>query len=164
MAPPIQFLSHSPAIDQAKQDSITLLIFPEMAIPGYLISDEWERETFLNECVNCGEQIRQASSNITIVFGNVAVDWHHKNEDGRVRKYNALFVAENGQFITHPKTRQPFYIKLLMPNYREFDDNRHYYDPRKLAHEYNLELNDLIEPVPSQLGRLGCMLFSLHLR
>lgn len=142
----------------AVDEGVDLLVFPEMAVPGYLIGDEWERNAFLRECEACGESIKNASRNITVVFGNIGVDWSRKNEDGRVRKYNSLFVVENGHFISHPATGLPFFIKMLMPNYREFDDNRHFFDPRKLAYENNLALEDLLQPVPSRLGQLGCIL------
>lgn len=150
-----QILTH---IEQAQRDQIDLLLLPEMCVPGYLIGDEWERSAFLRECEAWGEKICAASQGITVVFGNIAVDWLQKNEDGRERKYNALFVAENGTFIAHPTTSQNFFIKTLMPNYREFDDNRHFHDPRKLAYELKLPLEDLIQPVPSRLGKLGCVL------
>lgn len=146
------------AIAAAKLDQIDLILFPEMAIPGYLLGDEWERLSFLHECRAVGEQICRAAVGITVIFGNIALDEHNINEDGRVRKYNALFAAEHAQFIPHPTTNQPFFIKILMPNYREFDDNRYFFDPRKLAHEQRLNLGDLIEPIPSQLGRLGAVL------
>lgn len=148
-------LSH---IEQARQDHVDLLALPEMCVPGYLLGDEWERSAFLRECEECGEQIRQASRGMTIIFGNVAVDWQNKNEDGRERKYNALFAAEDGEWLKHPVTEQPFFIKMLMPNYREFEDNRHFYDPRKLAFERNFALEDLIQPIPSRLGKLGGIL------
>lgn len=144
---------------RAAQDAgVHILVFPEMAIPGYLLGDEWERNAFLQECEDCGELIRQTSQNITVIFGNVAVDRSRKNEDGRARKYNALFAAENGEFLRHPTTGQAFYIKMLMPNYREFDDNRHFHDPRKLAHENQWTWEDMIAPVPSRWGKLGCIL------
>ncbi|MFA7160399.1 MAG: nitrilase-related carbon-nitrogen hydrolase, partial [Kiritimatiellia bacterium] len=86
------------AIASAKRQRARIIIFPELAIPGYLIGDNWEREAFLRECEECGRKILRAARGITVVFGNVAVDWKKKNEDGRVRKYNALFIAENGKF------------------------------------------------------------------
>lgn len=146
------------AIEQAKREMVDIIVFPEMAIPGYLLGDEWERPSFLQECEDCGEKIRQASQDITVIFGNIALDPSKKNEDGRIRKYNACFIAEDGQFITHPNTHLPFFIKFLMPNYREFDDNRHFYDPRKLAFELDLTWQSMIEPVPSRWGKLGCLI------
>ena len=145
-------------IEDAKNAAIDIIVFSEMAIPGYLLGDEWERNSFLKDCEHCGDRVREASHGICVIFGNVGIDWKAKNEDGRVRKYNAAFVAENGQFVEHPRTHQSFFIKTLMPNYREFDDNRHFYDPRKLAYERGLHLVDMIQPASTRHGLLGCFL------
>lgn len=143
------------AIARAKADAVDLILFPEMSIPGYLLGDEWERDSFLVDCERCGEDVKKASVGITVIFGNVAVDWHKKNEDGRPRKYNALFVAEDGCFIKHCVTQQDFFIKMLMPNYREFDDNRHFFDPRKLAFELGTPLANLVKVIKSKHGNIG---------
>ena len=103
-------------IAEAKRDGIDLIVFPEMAIPGYLLGDEWEHAAFLRECEACGEEVRAASTGITAMFGNVGLDWLKKNEDGRVRKYNALFTAEDGRFIGPCGSPYPFVSKTLMPN------------------------------------------------
>ena len=145
-------------IAEAKKAGIQLLIFPEMAIPGYLLGDEWERAAFLRECEVCGDEIRMASAGLTVIFGNVGLDWNLKNEDGRTRKYNALFVAESGRFIGPRDGPYPFVIKTLMPNYREFDDSRYFYDTRKLACELGRPLNSLITPVVAECGRIGAVL------
>lgn len=146
------------AIAAAKRQKAELIVFPEMAIPGYLIGDNWEREAFLRECAACGEQIRRAAQGLTIVFGNVGLDWNRKNEDGRVRKYNALFVAENGKFAVSTKSPYNFIIKTLLPNYREFDDSRYFFDLAKLALELKKRPEDLIAPVSAGGLRLGCAL------
>lgn len=145
-------------IDQAHADGVNLLIFPEMAIPGYLLGDEWEREAFLRECEACGEAAREAAQDLVVVFGNVAMDWERRNEDGRVRKYNALFIADHGRFIGPAPSPYPFVIKALMPNYRQFDDSRHFFDLRKLAYERGVPIETLMQPVNTRAGRLGCML------
>ncbi|MEI6167207.1 MAG: NAD(+) synthase [bacterium] len=146
-------------IAAAKQAGRQLLVFPEMAIPGYLLGDEWERAAFLRECEACGDEIRAAASaGLTVVFGNVGLDWHLKNEDGRTRKYNALFVAESGRFIGPVDGPYPFVIKTLMPNYREFDDSRYFHDTRKLACELGKPLSALIAPVNTACGRMGAVL------
>lgn len=146
------------SIDRARQAGIQLIAFPEMAIPGYLLGDEWERPAFLRECEACGEQVREAARGITVVFGNVGLDWKRINEDGRVRKYNALFIAEAGRFLGPASGVYPFVIKTLMPNYREFDDSRHFYDVRKLAAEQGMTVDALIGPVKTALGRIGAVL------
>ena len=45
-------------------------------------------------------------------------------------KYNALFVAQNGKLVQPDSMPYPFVIKTLMPNYREFDDTRHFFSLR----------------------------------
>lgn len=145
-------------IENAKTDGIELIIFSEMAIPGYLIGDEWERLSFIRECEACGERIKEHTEGITAIFGNVGVDWNRYNEDGRVRKYNALFIAENRKFIHHPVTGYPFVIKTLLPNYREFDDSRHFFDLRKYALENNKTLEELVVPMKTSVGQIGCVL------
>lgn len=56
----------------------------------------------------------------------------------------------------------PFRIKTLQPNYREFDDTRHFYSLRKLAVELGKNITDLLQPVNVTLSRkklkLGCIL------
>jgi len=146
------------AIATAKRQKAKLVVFPEMVIPGYLIGDNWEREAFLRECEDCGRKIREAAQGITIIFGNVGLDWGKKNEDGRIRKYNALFVAENKTFIGPAKSPYKFIIKTLSPNYREFDESRYFYDLRKLALELNKNPEELISPIKACGLNLGCLL------
>jgi NAD+ synthase (glutamine-hydrolysing) len=143
-------------IKDARTDGVKLVIFPEMAVPGYLIGDEWEHEAFLRECEDCGREICAASKDLIVIFGNVGLDWHKRNEDGRVRKYNALFVAEDGRCDGPINGPYNFVIKTLHPNYREFDDSRHFFDLRKLALEQRRPLEDLVSPVKTSAGLLAC--------
>ncbi len=83
-------------IREAKDNSAHLIIFPEMSIPGYLLGDTWEQTAFIKDCEECGQDIIEASKDIAIIFGNVAVDWNKKNTDGRPRKFNALFTWQAG--------------------------------------------------------------------
>ena len=145
-------------IDAARTDGVELVAFPEMAVPGYLIGDEWERQAFLRECESCGHRLREAGRGLVVVFGNVGLDWRRRNEDGRVRKYNALFVAEDGRFVGPEGGVYDFVIKTLLPNYREFDDSRHFFDLRKLAIEENRRIDDLIAPVRTRAWSLGGIL------
>ncbi len=147
------------AIAAASRDGVRLLVFPEMAIPGYLLADEWERPAFLRECTACGDAVRTAARDLTVIFGNVAVDPKRCNEDGRLRKYNALFVAQAGRFVIPDNGLEyPFLAKTLMPNYREFDDSRHFYDNCKLARETGRRLQDIIVPLDLDSHRVGALL------
>jgi NAD+ synthase (glutamine-hydrolysing) len=147
---------------QAKAASVDLLLFPEMAIPGYLIGDTWEQTAFLRDCQYWGNTVIEKTENLCVLFGNVAVDWKKKNDDGRVRKYNALFAAQNGKLIDDGTFPYPFRIKTLQPNYREFDDDRHFYSLRKLAQELRKPVEELLQPVSVIINghpyKLGCLL------
>jgi len=145
-------------IHAAEKDGVDVVAFPEMAVPGYLIGDEWEHEAFLGECEACGRELLSAARTTVAVFGNVAVDPHKRNEDGRVRKYNALFVAEDGQAVRAQGAPYPFVVKTLLPNYREFDDSRHFFDLRQLALECERPVGDMIAPVKTERFSLGCLL------
>lgn len=146
------------SMQTARQQGAELIVFPEMAVPGYLLGDEWERPAFLRECEDCGNSIRENCGKLVTVFGNVAIDHSRKNEDGRVRKYNAAFIAYDGQFLGPENSPCAFVSKTLMPNYREFDDSRHFFDLRKLAQENGLAPTQMISPVKTPLGLIGCML------
>ncbi len=149
-------------IADAKEKDADVIIFPEMAIPGYFLGDTWEQSSFLADCMEYGKEIIAASKDIVILFGNIAVDWKKKNNDGRVRKYNAFFAAQNGKLIHPDNMPYPFMIKTLMPNYREFDDTRHFFSLQKLARELGTSPDQLISPLTFKVNgkryRVGCLL------
>lgn len=149
-------------IADAQRQHADLVIFPEMAIPGYLIGDAWEQTAFVEECEACGEEIIAASRGIAVIFGNVAVDWAKKNNDGRPRKYNAFFTAQDGRLVPPGGMPYPFVVKTLMPNYREFDDTRHFFSLQKLAREIGVPAESLLAPVRlavrGKTYAVGCLL------
>ena len=149
-------------IQQAKAGQADLVLFPEMSIPGYLLGDTWEQPAFLRDCEAWGIKIAQAADTICVLFGNVAVDWQKSGDDGRVRKYNAFFAARGGQFVTDERFPYPFRIKTLQPNYREFDDDRHFFSLRKLAQELDTTAECLLQPIRVKLGdrtlKIGALL------
>lgn len=149
-------------IQQAAGLSADIIIFPEMSIPGYLLGDTWEQSAFLRDCEYFGAQVIAAAQNICVMFGNVGVDWQQTGDDGRVRKYNAFFIAQNGILQKSEKSPYPFCIKTLHPNYREFDDTRYFYSSRKLAGEMDCRIENLLQPITLELKnrqiRIGCLL------
>lgn len=103
-----------------------VIVFPEMSVPGYLIGDLWEREAFISDVQMLNKKICNAAreAGIVVVFGTVITDrGFEKGEDGKRRKYNGALIAA-GDMID-------FAIKTLQPNYRIFDDDRHFYSARK---------------------------------
>lgn len=149
-------------IAEAKSQKADLVIFPELAIPGYLLGDTWEQNAFLRDCEYWAKKIIDASDTICTIFGNVAIDWEKRGDDGRVRKYNACFTAYQQRLWGDDNYPYPFRIKTLLPNYREFEDTRHFYSSRKLAIELGVPVANLIKPVHVPLtGKaltVGCIL------
>jgi len=160
--PDINFHTMLSMIASARDQRADIIIFPEMAIPGYLLGDTWEQPAFLRDCELFGQRIVEASADICIVFGNVGIDWNKKNDDGRFRKYNACFIAQNRKLLGKDNFPYPFRIKTLQPNYREFDDNRHFYSLPKLADELNKQIKDLLQPIHLTVSNrpfhLGCLI------
>ena len=152
------------AIKKANDDKIDFIAFPEMCLPGYLIGDLWERGAFLNECTFWNQRIIEATKGIKpiVLFGTVVTDEKLKGEDGRPRRYNAYICARNGKAIIHPGLGLPFGIKTLLPNYREFDEGRYFFDTRKTALEREVPVSDLLTPLTLELEggalRMGVLL------
>ena len=146
-------------IDEACAAGAALVLFPEMALSGYLLGDEWENDAFLRDLGSMNDEIvahtREACA---AIWGNVrAVFGAHepilgrvpalglRGEDGRTRKYNAAFVAADGMLVSNGvfSGSTP---KSLLPKYREFDDARHFYSLPKLALELGVAPADLVAP------------------
>jgi len=120
-------------IQEADQQGVNLLIFPELAITGYLPQDLLLNRSFIDCNLQCLNKITAACrSSMVVILGFVA----REND----KLYNAAAVIKSGQLIA---TR----YKTLLPNYDVFDERR-YFTP---ANE-NL-------PVPIEIGghsvRLG---------
>jgi len=146
----------------ARRRKAQMIIFPEMAVPGYLLGDTWEQQAFLRDCEEYGRRIIEASAGVCVLFGNVAVDWNKIGEDGRVRKYNAFFTAQDGRLCGADNFPYPFRIKTLQPSYREFDDSRYFFSLRKLAAEVGKSIAELLQPVKLNIDgktlSIGCLL------
>lgn len=132
-------------IERSRDAGLELLAFPEMAVPGYFIGDEWENERFIEDCLAANEELRAASRGITVVWGSVDADPDRVNDDGRWRKYNAAFIAHDGHWLYNGVLEGKSY-KTLLPNYREFDDKRHFFSLDRWAAEQGLTVEQALRP------------------
>lgn len=140
-------------IEEARDNEADIIVFPELSVSGYMVGDMWESESFVRECERLGEEIIKASKDIYVIFGNIALDKAKKNFDGRVRKYNALFVAKDGKLIDNNTTEYNFFIKTLLPNYKEFDDSRHFYSLKDLALENDVSIKKYLKPLEIEINK-----------
>lgn len=159
--PDLNYQKISNIIGQAKEKKADILLLPEMCLPGYLIGDLWEQQTFLDDCAYYAQQIAAQAENICIVFGSVATEKGKINEDGRIRKYNAAYICQNGTMLSGYLGRN-FIIKNSLPNYREFDDARYFHSLQKLCAEENIAIADALQPIAITINgqqiKLGIML------
>ncbi|MCE2438877.1 MAG: NAD(+) synthase [Candidatus Latescibacteria bacterium] len=142
-------------IDSAREAGAELVVFSELCISGYILGDLWEVDALVEDFAAFSETIREASRDMVVLFGNVAVDRANIGEDGRIRKYNAVYVCADGRYVARedvpaglPAGVQP---KTLHPNYRFFDDDRHFYSLRKLADDRVRSVYDWTEPFEVRL-------------
>lgn len=162
-------------IDEASEAGAELVLFPEMALPGYLVGDEWENDAFLRDLAAMNAEIvARTRGRAAAMWGSVraVLDPHPpvlgrvpalaaRGEDGRTRKYNAAFVAAGGALVGNG-VFDGFTPKSLLPKYREFDDARHFHALPLLAAELGLPAADLLAPFELPLGgarrRVGVIL------
>ena len=119
----------------------SLLLLPEMSIPGYMIWDRWNSNTYVEDCNGMNEEIMRILNNhgIAGIWWNIDYDSSKKNEDGRMRKYNTAFISQNGVLIWKQ-------YKTLLPNYRMFDDKRYFTSLKTLAEEERKDIAEYYEP------------------
>ncbi len=144
----------------SKNEGVDLVVFPELCVSGYILSDMWVNESFCDALMNCNDVMLKASEGIAIVYGNIYLDRainarlkdsaHHPNKDGRTRKYNAVYAVQNGRPARRvkesnilPEGVQP---KTLLPEYRIFDDERYFFSMQDVAKDAGVLLRDLIQP------------------
>ena len=152
-------------IDEGTAAGANLVLFPEMALPGYLVGDEWENDAFLRDLAVMNEEIfAHTRGRAAAAWGSVqAVFGAHdpvlgrvpalgrRGEDGRTRKYNAAFVAAGGRPVGNG-IFSGFTPKSLLPKYREFDDARHFHALPLLASEIGVPPADLLAPFELEIG------------
>jgi len=156
-------------IEAAKAQQADLIAFPEMALSGYLLADQWLDRSFCRELMACNEQVINASDGIAIAFGSAHEDHniqqrlgsegYHPNKDGRSRLYNAVLIAQHGHYVQRlndtgilPNGIQP---KTLLPNYRFFDDQRYFFSLLDASTDHGVALEELAQPfvITSQQGQ-----------
>ncbi len=148
--PEVNFEKIKGFVTKAKKAQCDFVIFPEMAIPGYLLSDLWEEDAYIRDCDFYTQKIAKLSKGITIIFGNVLPDYHESGNDGRLKKFNAAFVAHNG-ILEHT-------IKTHEPLYREFEDQRHFVSLKEYSQQIDKPIEDLLTPFTINNIKIGVVI------
>ena len=134
-------------IDQARDDKADLIVFPEMCVSGYLISDKYLQKGFIEKLLNANEILKEYSQGIGVIWGNLGVDFEHKNRDGRYERRNQAFFAYEGQWVkANHNWHDGIYVKHGLPDYRIFDDSRYFKSGIDVSLEHGNDETALIEP------------------
>ncbi len=144
--PDLNFNTMRRLLAAAREEGADILVLPELCLPGYLIGDVWEQQSFIDDCLYYTRQLAAESRGLVLIFGSVAQEKNKRHEDGRPRKYNAAFVCQDGRLLQGHLGRN-FFIKTCLPNYREFDDARHFYSLQKLCAEEDSSVEDALQPL-----------------
>ena len=97
-------------IRKARAQQADLVVFPEMAIPGYPPEDLLFKPSFIRSNIEKMHEVVANSQGITVVVGFV---------DSQGDIYNAAAVAHDGQLVG-------VYHKMYLPNYGIFDEDRYF--------------------------------------
>jgi NAD+ synthase (glutamine-hydrolysing) len=125
-------------IEHAKQQGSDCIVFPELALSGYLIADLWYNPSFISQCESYNEKIVALSDDIIVIWGNVNsnLEDYLKGNDGRQALFNCAFIAYNKEYLKRENGSTLPYVKNLLPNYRVFDDSRYFVS----GHEFSVDL------------------------
>lgn len=142
-------------IKAAPERGVDIIAFPEMCVTGYLVGDIFEDDAFVDDVSMWNKKIIEGTPpGITAIFGTV-LSVVAQGEDGRPRLHNGAILAKNGTMLGYT-------VKSLQPNYRFFNDDKHFYSMRKIAEEFGEVLSDKLEPfkvtVKKRLIKVGVIL------
>lgn len=112
---------------QAESDGISLLLYPEMALPGYPPQDLLEQPAFCEASIRASHEFVSGTGDMTVAFGTI-----ERAPDGSRRPLsNVVMAARDGQRLaTAPKQ--------LLPSYDVFNEER-YFEPGTNCHWLELK-------------------------
>lgn len=112
----IKMLSY---VDKARAEKADVVVFPELAIPGYPPKDLLEKPGFLEENVRALNALANQIKGITVITGFVEPNPQPQGK----HCYNSAAVLRDGRVIS-------VHRKFLLPTYDVFDEGR-YFEPAK---------------------------------
>jgi NAD+ synthase (glutamine-hydrolysing) len=98
------------ACERARIQGVELLVFPEMALPGYPPEDLLLKPAFIDRVLERTRDLQPHTAGMTVVVGTLERD---------VDLYNAAAVLHDGRWVGTARKR-------YLPNYGVFDENRYF--------------------------------------
>ena len=116
-------------IDEARTAGCGLVVFPELAVPGYSPLDLVWRPGFVDACAAAVNRIRDASSGLAVIVGSIIAAPHRgavnrldisSSTDGAgIDLFNAAILIEDGQIVGQA-------AKTHLPTYDVYDEKRYF--------------------------------------
>ena len=110
-------------INEARDKGADMVVFPELAIPGYCSMDLlWDKD-YLAENLASLQRIKEESTGITVVVGFVDVEAGGALPGGRPKIFNSAAIIRDREILAVQD-------KTLLPDYDIFSENRYFAPPR----------------------------------
>jgi len=110
-------------VNEAKENGADMVVFPELAIPGYCSMDLlWDKD-YLEANLAGLQRIKEASGGITVIVGFVDVDPDNLLPGGRPKIFNSAAIIRDREILAVQD-------KTLLPDYDIFSENRYFAPPR----------------------------------
>ncbi|HPB83762.1 MAG TPA: nitrilase-related carbon-nitrogen hydrolase, partial [Spirochaetota bacterium] len=106
------------SIDNARKNSVDIIVFPEMATIGYPPMDILENKKLIKDNLDSLDIIARHCKGIAAIVGHVDFDW-----DNPPLLHNSAAFAAEGTIVSR-------HYKTLLPTYDVFDELR-YFSPAK---------------------------------
>lgn len=106
-------------INKAKESGANIVIFPELAIPGYMSLDLMLYENYIKENLEGLKQIAKSTNGILVIVGFIDQDREKIGSDGSLARYNSAAIIHNQKIIS-------IQDKTLLPDYDVFFENRYF--------------------------------------
>lgn len=110
-------------INQAKRDEADVIIFPELAIPGYMSLDLMLAPKYIEGNLKALKEIVNQTKDIMVIVGFIDQDSSIIGPDGTPVRYNSAAVVYNQKLLA-------VCDKTLLPDYDVFFENRYFKEGR----------------------------------
>lgn len=112
-------------IERARQKNCDLVIFSELAIPGYPPTDNIDKQDFVRTNLEKLHQVAKSADNIGVILGFIDVNQEQVGKNF----FNGAALIARGKIVAKV-------YKRLLPSYDVFDENR-YFEPGKSNQVYS---------------------------
>lgn len=107
------------SIKKAKKENAKIVIFPELAIPGYMSLDLMLNPSFVDENLTALGEIIKSTKDMLVVVGFIDSDRNKIGPGGTAIKYNSAAIIYNRKLLA-------IQDKTLLPDYDVFFENRYF--------------------------------------